>query len=255
MKEIKLTNSGLVALVDDEDYEYLNQFVWSENTGGYASRRYNGKEILMHREILSILGEKKLITDHENLNKLDNQRNNIRICTKLENNKNIKKRKDKEYSSKYKGVYKVDTDKKTWRAMIVSNNNRIHLGYYFTEIEAAIAYNKAAIKYHAEFANLNIITEDALKELETNKRFDKKSIYKGVTYTKKKHGIRHWDAYIKHNGVNITLSSYETELEAALARDEAERFLLKNKAIYNCPGITTDGLSNKYKEKLKKYVA
>jgi hypothetical protein len=51
MKQIPLSN-GKFALVDDEDFEYLNQWKWSYSGHGYAHRLQSGKTVYMHREIL-----------------------------------------------------------------------------------------------------------------------------------------------------------------------------------------------------------
>lgn len=58
MKEIKLTNSDKVAIVDDEDYDLVNQYQWCLDTLGYAHLYGNGQDITMHRLILGILGPK-----------------------------------------------------------------------------------------------------------------------------------------------------------------------------------------------------
>ena len=109
MKEIQLTQ-GKVALVDDEDYEYLNQWKWYANEwkGGklYAVRnvrknkQYIGYES-MHR-LLSSNKDKKLVTDHINGNTLDNRKSNLRICTISENTKNRQIQKNNK--SGFKGV-------------------------------------------------------------------------------------------------------------------------------------------------------
>lgn len=155
MKEMILTR-GAVAIVDDEDYEKLKAHKWSASATGYAVRgfRRNGKSILvkMHREIL---GEQcaGLEVDHINGNKLDNRRENLRIATRSQNASNRPKYY-KDSSSKYKGVRKAKGRKK-WTARICVNRKDIYLGQYETEEEAAMAYNKAAIQYHGQYAKLN----------------------------------------------------------------------------------------------------
>lgn len=153
MKEIQLTK-GKVAVVDNEDFEFLNKFKWCLN-GRYAARSTKLSDgskghILMHRLILlSRHGES---TDHKNENKLDNRRSNIRRCTQTENNRNVSRRKDN--TSGYKGVHR---SRNLWGTQISHNGVLLFLGRYKCKHEAAKAYNRAALKYHGEFANLNKI--------------------------------------------------------------------------------------------------
>ena len=155
MKEIQLTQ-GKVALVDDEDYEYLNQWKWHVSNGNYARRTiYNFKlckALFMHREIMKV--SKGLLVDHINGNSLDNRKLNLRICT---NSQNLRNRlKNINNTSGYKGVRLINSTKK-WRAQIWLNSKYYHLGLFNNIKDAARAYNAAAIKYHGEFANLNKI--------------------------------------------------------------------------------------------------
>lgn len=154
MKEIKLTQ-GQVTQVDDEDFEWLNQWKWYaskvRNTF-YARRRKNKHEpvILMHRLILNIL--KGMETDHRDLNGLNNQRYNLRICTHQENMRNRKFHQGS--SSKFKGCYWVEKDQR-WRSQIIFKNEKTNLGSFISEIDAALAYDKVAKQLHGEFARLN----------------------------------------------------------------------------------------------------
>ncbi len=107
------------------------------------------KTIYMHRAILGL--KKGEIADHINGNGLDNRRSNLRKCTKMGNNKNVKARWGK---SKYKGVcWHKKTQK--WQAGIKANYKYYYLGSYKSEIEAAKAHDRGATKHHKEFANLN----------------------------------------------------------------------------------------------------
>jgi hypothetical protein len=160
-KEIKLTQ-GKVAIVDDEDFEYLNQFKWyvkkdDKNGKFYAEReiRLNGKrkKNSMHRVIVNN-NDSKMHTDHCNGDTLDNRRLNLRICTASENAMNQSKNINN--TSGYKGV-SWDRTKNKWIVKIIANKTRHHVGYFLNKIEAAKAYNDAAIKFHGEFANLNKI--------------------------------------------------------------------------------------------------
>jgi len=153
MKEIKLTQ-GMIALVDDEDFDYLNQWRWyvhKERYSYYALRSVknsNKKTIAMHRIIMGT--PDNMHTDHKDKNGLNNQKDNLRYCTNGQNQMNRKS------SGKinYLGVNCVG---KHFQSRISTERKRIYLGTFKTEKEAALAYNKAAIKYHGEFASLNII--------------------------------------------------------------------------------------------------
>lgn len=158
MKEIQLSQ-GLVALVDDEDFEALNQFKWCANKMGnafYAARniRVDGKRtrITMHCEVMN----GKWI-DHIDHNGLNNQKSNLRFCTRSENQMN--KQKKENTSSIYKGVYFYKPNGR-WQASIRINYKKIHLGYFDLEIDAAKAYNKKAIELFCEFANLNNVPNE-----------------------------------------------------------------------------------------------
>jgi len=159
MKRIKLTQ-GKWALVDDSDFERLNQWKWFADKQGntfYAVRNsatINGKQtrIRMHRVIMNT--HEGMETDHADRNGLNNQKHNLRICTKSQNRMNRKKYVKN--SSKYKGVTWAKYAKK-WRARIQINIKAIFLGHFLLEEEAALAYNKKAKELFGEFAYLNKI--------------------------------------------------------------------------------------------------
>lgn len=139
--------------MDDEDFEKLNKYSWSFCVG-YARRSEPEKgskkinKFLMHREIMN--NPKGKIIDHINGDRLDNRRCNLRECSKSQNGANRVSRG----TSKYLGVYLKNN---TWDSCMTVNRKSIFLGSFEKEEDAAIAYNKGAIKYHGEFAKLNII--------------------------------------------------------------------------------------------------
>jgi hypothetical protein len=92
--------------------------------------------------------------DHIDGNTLNNQKSNLRNVTCQQNGCN--KSKCKNLFSKYKGVSRVKRDKK-WQAYITVHQKPIFLGCFTNELDAAVAYNNAAIKYFGEYAKLNQI--------------------------------------------------------------------------------------------------
>lgn len=153
MKEIRLSQYGknrgkYVALVDDEDYEYLNQFNWYVSAGrntSYAAR-LEDHTILMHREILN--PDIKLVIDHIDQNGLNNQKSNLRQCTHYQNKLN-------RISRCACGYLGVSIKKGYISARIQVNGKSKHLGYFKNVEDAARCRDNAAKKYYGEFATLN----------------------------------------------------------------------------------------------------
>ena len=150
-KLIPLTQ-GKFAIVDACDYEWLSQWKWYYGQG-YAIRAEKRKTCAMHRVINQT--PDGLDTDHINGDKLNNRRCNLRSCTRQQNQFN--KGFSANTGSKHKGVYLLICHKKYqyWIARININGERKHLGCFKMELDAALAYNEAAIKYYGEFARLN----------------------------------------------------------------------------------------------------
>lgn len=159
--ELVLTN-GFVTIVDEEDFEKVSKFNWSGILMGGGTKMYacrsiyfskgKTKLISLHRFILNVT-DKHLQVDHINGNSLDNRKENLRICTGVQNRLN--RSKTIKSTSGYKGVFK--TYKNKWRAQIGWKNKKYYLGSYDTKEEAALIYNMKAIELFGEYANLNVI--------------------------------------------------------------------------------------------------
>lgn len=154
MKEIALSKR-YTAIVSDEDFEWLNKYKWHTHHHGktvYAVRVeiVNGKrhKVRMHREILG--AKDGMVVDHKDMNGLNNQRSNIRICTIAQNvmNRGIQKNN----KSGIPGVFwRKECEK--FRVYIRKDRKLIHVGHFSTITEAVSARNEALSKYHGEFAH------------------------------------------------------------------------------------------------------
>jgi hypothetical protein len=159
MKEISLSQNK-VALVDDEDYDFLSQWKWQVTEGKtgkfYAVRMQCipkseiRKRIFMHRLIMK--APDNIDVDHKKGNGLNNQKENLRLATKSQNAANRKKPKNN--TSGFKGV-SWDRARNKWLACIRFNYKNIHLGRFIDRIDAVKSYDKKAKELFGEFAQTN----------------------------------------------------------------------------------------------------
>ena len=152
-KKIFLTNGG-ITIVDDEDYQNLSIFKWHCRGSGkyrYAYRMENGTTLAMHRAIINV--PDGMQTDHIDGNGLNNLRNNLRTATCAQNQFNATGWPGKSF---FKGI-SWNKEHKKWAANIRITTQRLFLGYFQSEADAAKAYNEAALKHHGAFAKTNNI--------------------------------------------------------------------------------------------------
>ncbi len=151
------------ALVDNDDYIKLSKHKWMCKCG-YAVRHHIFKElpldkkgiwVNMARIIMGLYSDDGMEIDHKNLNRLDNRKTNLRICTRSQNMAN--KRPIKNKTSAYKGVW-IEQKANKWKSTVGYKSKKFHLGYFDNEIEAAIAYDKKAKELFGEYARLNFPT-------------------------------------------------------------------------------------------------
>lgn len=143
-------------IISKEDWIKVKGFSWGYGfgkryVGTNIGGRKNHKQILLHRFIMNT--PRGLHTDHINGDKLDNRRENLRICTPSQNQFNSRKSKAK--SSKFKGVSFFKRDR-CWRAYIVKNGKQFHLGYFKSEKDAATEYNKKAAEFFGDYFSPNV---------------------------------------------------------------------------------------------------
>lgn len=157
---IQLTQ-GKQTMVDDEDYQFLNQWKWYTTTKGYAARRVHYpstrdnqkfKGFLMHRVIAFAPDGTQV--DHINGDKLDNRKANLRLATNAQNQMN--KVTQSNSTTGYKGV-SFEKSIGRYRAYINFQGKRYNLKTFKTPEQAAEAYNIKAKELFGEFALLNIV--------------------------------------------------------------------------------------------------
>lgn len=223
--EVYVRNSNVPALVDNIDYDYINQFKWVY-LQGYAITKINNKTIRMHRLVLQREGYNidNIYCDHINHNRLDNRRENLRPATPVQNTWN---RVNKSNSVvPYKGV---NMDKERFRAQIqIPNGKRKFLGNYDTAEQAAYQYNSAAHALFGEYATLNelpIVTNTKTGQVVTGRIYkDDYTMYE-PNITSKYYGVGYrknsgrWRARIRRDGHDIILGEYHNEMDAANAVD------------------------------------
>lgn len=150
MKRIKL-NHGKYALVDNEDFDFINQWTWRVNNCGYANRtqylgggKKNQKQVGIQMHALINKTPKGFHTDHINHNKLDNRKKNLRTATSSENGINRKGLQTNNKSG-HTGIYWYAN---AWCVEIKKNLKKIHIGRFKGIREAIKARKKAELIYH-----------------------------------------------------------------------------------------------------------
>jgi hypothetical protein len=144
-----------VVLLDNEDFNFVSKYSWYASTNPSGQVYFYNKLGRLHRIIMNC--PKDMVVDHINGDTLDNRKENLRICTKLQNQYNQKKHKGNMHS-KYKGVtFRKELKSKPWEAFIYANRTHKRLGYFAIEAQAAEAYNKAAKELYGQFCKLNDI--------------------------------------------------------------------------------------------------
>lgn len=164
---LKPYNVGAKAIINKNKYKKVMDVspVWylhqpnGDNYQSYARAEVwkNGKRkrYYLHRVVSN--AKKGQIIDHINHNGLDCTNTNLRFVTTSENAIN-RKTIQPNNTSGYTGVG-FHKSRNKWRAYIQYHNRFIHIGYFDTKEEAALAYNSKALELFGEIAITNILTK------------------------------------------------------------------------------------------------
>lgn len=200
MKEIQLYGSsgaGLVMLVDDSDYDLMNQHKWYLHFGYAIAVKYAGggranqkhRNLIAHRYLLGLEKGDGSIVDHINGNRLDNRRDNLRLVDTKQSTWNTKS-----YAkSGYKGVIRQGST-------FTARAGRVHLGQYPTPEMAALAHDQWVRENYGEYGKLNFpeVTDysEVVRSPEHNPH-PRTSTVKGVSYSHTRRAKAKWRAVVR----------------------------------------------------------
>ncbi|MFJ6264221.1 hypothetical protein [Lysinibacillus xylanilyticus] len=236
VKEIPLQN-GMVALVDDEDFERVSCYSWrvskNKETNLQVSNETTGKKIILSRFILNI--KEDVVVTFKNKNQLDLRKSNLCVIGVSDQKRMAKGARGS--SSKYKGVY-WNKRLERWVANISFEGKKKSLGQFVDEDDAALAYNDGVMKYWGGIGYLNVIGEDNSAEkieIEQSNRErckrENKLGYRGI----RKSGNK-YESIISRK----YLGTFLTKEQAAKAYDQKAFELYSDKAILNFPELKSE---------------
>ena len=149
------------ALIDECDYENANQYTWhviksTKNSTLYAQRNYSDENGIYRTQTLHVFlmgkTDNGFEIDHIDHNGLNDRRNNLRVCTIVQNKANMKPKLGG--TSDFKGVCWSERDHVFVAKRHVSGRCT-NLGSFNNEIDAAKAYDKSAVSEWGDHACIN----------------------------------------------------------------------------------------------------
>lgn len=143
---IGYTSKGEEFYFDLEDYDKIKDYCWYINSDGYV---ISERKTMMHRVIMDCPDDKLVDHKHGDSTRNDNRKENLRICTRQENNRNRKPTLNTK--SGVVGVAWHNKNKK-WVAQISISKKNIYLGSFENKEDAIKARKEAEEKYFGEFS-------------------------------------------------------------------------------------------------------
>lgn len=166
MKKIIINDKQII--LDDEDYIYLSKFKWKIVKKGndyyVVVKKMKGigrrtVQLYLHEFLIEL--DNQDCIGFKNKNTLDNRKENLFGVSKGYNIARTRKRvtaNGKKPTSKYKGVCQRIRKGITGYEVRITKDKKVnYVGYYKTEREGALAYNKKAEELYGEFAYKNNI--------------------------------------------------------------------------------------------------
>lgn len=155
---IKSKNKKYIIKIDPEDIGTLkDKNIWlafrdNKPMSVRVADRGDKKGTILSRYLLN--PPKNMVVDHINRNPLDNRRENMRICTQMENTRNKTKQ-----SNNTSGIPSVEwqKDANMWRVRVKYLGNKIHIGYFKNKLEAGYVRDQVIMQLHGEYAKTYII--------------------------------------------------------------------------------------------------
>jgi hypothetical protein len=150
-------SKGKFAIIDEACADLILPHRWfavmpsKKSHKWYAARHVNAVRVWMHRVVAGTPAG--MLTDHRDGDGLNNLRSNLRICTASQNQCN------KEVGRGLNRFRGVKQSSGRFSAVIWLDNEPRFLGLFTSELDAARAYNRAALELHGEFARLNEVPE------------------------------------------------------------------------------------------------
>jgi hypothetical protein len=224
---------GAKCIFDKDQLEKISNFYWFLNNRGYVAtvRLINGKKeyILMHRLIMEFPVD---IIDHKNMNKVDNRKENLRVCSRGMNSVNSKKRRIEGAHTKYKNVWTVNPknskNKSSYFVGVLTKDGRIYKKSFRLLSEAVDWTNSKGFELWGDFYKKQVFNygDEVIME-KAYKGFGSKRVGKLGFYGVKKHRGK-YVAMFNHAYKRHWIKVCKTPEEASVAYDE---YLIKNNLI------------------------
>jgi len=149
MPLIDLTNTEQQAVVDDEDFEHIDQHTWYLHRSGSVITRTEGGANTRTMQSMVLDAPPRTWVGFRDSDRLNCRKANLYL-----RNQGVEVQRRPPVKGQYKGVTHLKNGK--WKARIMVDGKSITIGSsYRTEHDAALAYDRAAVKYFGQDAYLN----------------------------------------------------------------------------------------------------